>query len=228
MLTGAVMILSLPGLRVTETEGIDVRTCLLATLILTAAAGAADVTGHYQLQNVREMGSELLLKPDGRFEFVMAYGAADYWAKGTWQSQNGTVILNTDTGEGQPPFRLLSSSPAKNEGVRVMVVAAGGRPVPNIDVVLEGAGGSVEARTGSDGAAEFGRIPGLRSATFRIRVYQFESEPIALNASHSDFRFEINGREITQVRFRNERLEPDGNSLVMRHWGADRPMRYSK
>jgi hypothetical protein len=201
---------------------------LLATLILSAAARAADVAGEYQLRNVREMGSGLLLRPDGRFEFFLSYGAADYWAKGTWQNQNGSVILNTDTGEAQPPFRMVSSAAGKDEGLRVWVTAAGGRPVPNIDVALEGDGGPSEARTDSEGVARFAPVKGLRSATFRIRVYQFESEPFVVNPAHNEFRFEINGREITQVRFRNERLEPDGNSLVMRHWGADHPMRYSK
>jgi hypothetical protein len=200
---------------------------LAATLIFAAAARAADVAGHYRLQNVREMGSELLLRPDGQFEFFLAYGAADYWAKGTWQTQNGAVILTTD-GEPKPPFRILNSSGTQNEGVRVFVAASGGRPVPNIDVVLESDGGPAKGRTDSSGVAHFAQIQGLRSATFRIRVYQFESEPMALNPAHNEFRFEIDGREITQVRFRNERLTCDGNTLVLRHWGVDRPMQYTK
>jgi hypothetical protein len=135
--------------------------------------------------------------------------------------------LDTD-GEPKPPFRILNSSGTPNEGVRVSVAAPGGRPVPNIDVVLEGEGGPAQARTDSDGVAHFAPVRGLRSAAFRIRVYQFESEPIALNPAHNEFRFEIDGREITQVRFRKERLTRDGNTLVMRHWGAEHPMQYTK
>jgi hypothetical protein len=201
----------------------EVRTHLLATLILAAAARAADVAGHYRLQNMREMGSELLLKPDGQFEFFLAYGAADYWAKGKWQNQNGTVVLSSNS-EPKPPFRILTSSAVKTEGVRVIVTAAGGRPVPNIDVLLDGA----EARTDSDGVAHFAPTKGLKSVQFRIRVYQFESDLIALNPAHNEFRFEIDGREITQVRFNNESLAVNGNSLVLRHFGGDQPLRYTK
>src|SRR6185369_524574 len=123
------MVLSGLSLRVRERKGgRTVRTSLAATLILAAAARAADVAGHYRLQNVREMGSELLLRPDGQFEFFLAYGAADYWAKGTWQTQEGTVILNTG-GEPKPPFRIVNSSGTQSEGVRVFVAGSGGRPV---------------------------------------------------------------------------------------------------
>src|SRR5580765_2373928 len=97
-----------------------------------AALQAADMAGHYYLQNVREVGSKLLLKPDGSFEFMLAYGAADYWARGTWQSKNGAVILNSAAGEARPPFRLLRSAATKTPGVRVRVTAPNGRPVANI------------------------------------------------------------------------------------------------
>ena len=46
-------------------------------------AQAASPAGHYVLRGVMEVGSELLLKPDGTFEFALAYGATDYYAKGT-------------------------------------------------------------------------------------------------------------------------------------------------
>jgi len=39
-------------------------------------------TGHYVLENAHEMGSELELKSDGEFEYMLAYGAADYMATG--------------------------------------------------------------------------------------------------------------------------------------------------
>jgi hypothetical protein len=203
------------------------RTTMLATLVLTVAVHAADMAGHYNLQNVREMGSELLLKPDGRFEFFLAYGAADYWSKGTWQAQNGAVLLNTD-GEPKPPFRVLNSSESQKDSLRIFVGGTSGRPVPNIDVVLEGADGPAQARTDSEGVAHFPPIKGLRSVTFRIRVYQFESEPLSLNPAHNDFRFEIDGSEITQVRFKDEPLAVDGTSLLLRHWGSEHPMRYAK
>jgi len=57
------------------------------TMLAAAALHAADPSGHYVLQGVREVGSELLLKPDGKFEFMLAYGAADLWAKGSCETR---------------------------------------------------------------------------------------------------------------------------------------------
>ena len=90
------------------------KTTLVALAMLGAAAHAGDLAGHYYLQNVREVGSELLLKPDGTFDYMLAYGAADYWAKGTWRTSNGAVILNS--GAGQPPglhFDWCGASPRR-------------------------------------------------------------------------------------------------------------------
>ena len=91
------------------------KTLLLSLTVLLALAPQAqdkNVAGHYVLQGVMEVGSELLLKPDGTFEYMLAYGAADYWAKGTWQHQGNAVILHT-TGEEEEPFRLLRSEAGK-------------------------------------------------------------------------------------------------------------------
>jgi hypothetical protein len=199
---------------------------LLASLLVAAAARAADVAGHYTLRNVREMGSELLLRPDGSFEFMVVYGAADYWSKGTWKSENGAVILDTEGDDAKEPFRLLASSADESQPLRVTVAGPGGRPVPNIDVEVQGEGGPAKARTDSDGVAYFAQIKRPVEAIFRIRVYQFESEPLALNPAHNTFHFEIDGREITKVRFRNEKLTVDGTALILRFADPEHPMRY--
>ena len=199
---------------------------LVSLAMMSSGAQAADLAGHYYLQNVREVGSELVLKSDGTFEYMLAYGAADYWAKGTWRAADGAAILESTVGEPKPPFRLVRSSAQQIPGVRVFVHAANGRPVPNIDVALIDGEPVGQARTDSDGAAMF-PVKRARAAAFRIRVYSFESDPIPLNPDHNEFYFEINGDAITQVRFHGERLSRDGNALVMRFWG-DPPMRYVK
>lgn len=204
-------------------------TALLCLVPIGAAAGqAADLSGHYYLQNLREVGSELVLKPDGSFEFMLAYGAADYWAKGTWRTQNGSVILNSAPGKEKPPFRLLRSSATTAAAIRVRVQAPNGRAVPNIDVTLLTDKGQLEARTDSDGIAVFPKRSAARSAAFRVRVYNLETEPFDLNPAHDDFTFEIDGEAVTELRFTDERLTVNGKTLVMHYWGPDQDMHYVK
>ena len=78
---------------------------LMALAMLTARA--EDLAGHYVLQGVMEVGSELLLKSDGSFEYMLAYGAADYWAKGTWRHKDNSVVLNSADSK-EAPFSIPS------------------------------------------------------------------------------------------------------------------------
>jgi hypothetical protein len=187
----------------------------------------SDVSGHYVLQGMMEVGSELLLKPDGQFEFMLAYGAADYWARGTWRREKDGVVLNS-SGKKEEPFRFLRSDAGTPGRIRVWVIGKNGKGVPHIRVTLHAAGGESEATTTEDGAAVFPDVPKPRAVSFEVRVYDVQAGPFDINPAHKDIYFEINGDAIQQVLFTDERLAIDGNTLVMTHWGADRPMRYEK
>src|SRR5262249_43419584 len=127
---------------------------MLSTLLflmasLSLANDRADaVAGHYVLRGVMEVGSELLLKPDGTFEYYLSDAAADYWAKGTWKQVQNRVVLNP-SGKEQPPFRLVDGSSTREPGTRIWVKNSNGRPVEHIDVVLRTPSGETEARTDS-------------------------------------------------------------------------------
>ncbi|MBN9258640.1 MAG: hypothetical protein BGO93_18665 [Mesorhizobium sp. 65-26] len=71
----------------------------LCGVLLLGATGAANacqagdsrLAGHYYLNGVMEVGSELLLRKDGSFEFMLAYGANDQYGKGCWVRKGSTV-----------------------------------------------------------------------------------------------------------------------------------------
>lgn len=69
-----------------------------AALAWPLAAGAADqgasfLPGHYYLQGVMETGSELLLKKDGTFEWMLSYGSMDEQASGAWRVDGDVLTL---------------------------------------------------------------------------------------------------------------------------------------
>lgn len=82
---------------------------LLATSCLFTAHSHADIettcqqpksekastawSGHYYLQGVMEVGSELLLKPDGTFKWYLAVGALDQYAEGKWWQNESCIGL---------------------------------------------------------------------------------------------------------------------------------------
>ncbi len=89
---------------------------LLSALLATAAAcvhsqtgvaatvgcrgGHERLAGHYYLNGVMEVGSELLLRKDGSFEFMLAYGANDQYGKGCW-AQDGSKISLVPAGRSR-------------------------------------------------------------------------------------------------------------------------------
>ena len=199
----------------------------LCMALATLAAWADDVDGHYVLRGVMEVGSELMLNPDGSFEYMLAYGAADYWAKGSWRHEGNAVILQS-AGKEEAPFRLLRSEAGKAGRIRVWVIGKNGKGVANIRVGLQTPDKPLEATTDSDGAAVFPDVAGARAVTFEVRVYSVEAGPFKIDPSHKDFYFEINGDAIQQVLFKNERLTIDGKDLVMTHWKEGPAMHYVK
>jgi hypothetical protein len=59
-------------------------------------AASPNPVGHYYLQGVRETGSELRLKPGGRYDWYMSYGAMDLFSEGTWRRTGADVVLTVD------------------------------------------------------------------------------------------------------------------------------------
>ena len=47
----------------------------------------ASLAGHYYMRGVMEVGSELQLKANGEFEYILAYGALDEYATGCWSRE---------------------------------------------------------------------------------------------------------------------------------------------
>lgn len=92
----------------------------------------ASLTGHYYLRGVMEVGSELLLQANGRFDYMLAYGALDEFATGCW-SRNGQVLTLVAS-----RFQANAEDPMKFERLELEVMSAG-KLVRRFDAVHVGA-----------------------------------------------------------------------------------------
>ena len=98
-----------------------------------ASARAADcapadrsLAGNYYLQGVMEVGSELLLKADGRFQYMLAYGALDELASGCWARHGVAVTLYAGK------FETNTEDPGKFNRLD-LTVASGGKLIRRFD-----------------------------------------------------------------------------------------------
>jgi hypothetical protein len=185
------------------------------------------VAGHYVLEGGHEMGSELVLKADGQFEYMLAYGAADYTATGKWHIAGETIVLDSKIPNAQA-FKLVKSTALRSPDIRVWIKGLNGSPVANLDVALTADGGVANARTDSDGMAIFPGVTNPKSVVIHVPVYEKDSGPIALNPEHTDFNFLINADVLTTVPFRGEVLKVNGDTLEMLYWDKTKAMIYKK
>ena len=108
-----------------------------------AEPAASALPGHYYLQGVMETGSELLLKEDGTFEWMLSYGNTDEQASGEWRVAGDTVTLVAGNGSKEPQFRVFEEAEMRIQkpaeaGVWVAIVGfpqVG--PMPGVEVKFE-------------------------------------------------------------------------------------------
>ncbi|AQR69571.1 hypothetical protein BZG29_15450 [Janthinobacterium sp. LM6] len=124
----------------------------LAWSVSAGVASAAEpapaaLPGHYYLQGVMEAGSELLLKKDGTFEWMLSYGNTDEQASGEWRVSGDLVTLEAGNGGKEPQFRVFEESEMRIQkpaeaGVWVAIVGypqVG--PMPGVEVKFEAQSG---------------------------------------------------------------------------------------
>ena len=90
---------------------------VLAVLALFNAAGSPAVaagqglTGHYYLNGLHEVGSELLLEPGGHYRWFLSYGASDTDSEGSWRQVGDHVVLTATPRAPGKLFTLKSIAP---------------------------------------------------------------------------------------------------------------------
>lgn len=121
---------------------------LSLSLIATAsiAADKSTLPGRYYLEGMRETGAELLLRPNGGYDWGMSYGAVDMSSSGQWTFQNGKLTLTN----GAPPamqFRVLTEDEVNitrkvgPNTLHAFVVLHGHGPVTNLELMFESMSG---------------------------------------------------------------------------------------
>ncbi|WP_157216057.1 hypothetical protein [Flavisphingomonas formosensis] len=199
--------------------------CLAGLQLLLAAPALAetpsDIAGGY-FTSQPEVASELMLKPDGRFQWYLSYGALDENATGSWKRQGDTVLLTTEPVVTPPRFSLDAAVPDPEKALKIRVAGPDGKPIGRVDVALTAADGTVQATaTDENGYALFAK-PGTRSQSVKlgIRVFGVASEAFPVDLAKGNlmlFRFEPN--DLGRADFKAEPVRIRDGALVLDRWG---------
>ncbi len=208
----------------------------------SAKAVAADralqkkLVGHYYLTNVREVGSELLLKANGRFEFGLAYGATDQQAQGQWTVRDGRVVFTTvrpPAPAGWQPFVLQPAPAPTDAGPRTVSVRYRDEGIARVTVTALGCTApQIATGTTTDGGGLFA-LP-LTAPICQIVLYHpqadggraFVQQIDAADANRQAFNFAYVPSEHLSATDFNVEMTVDRGVLVLERNG--RPMRYER
>ena len=169
------------------------------------------VSGHYYLEGVHEVGSELLLMPDGRFQYFLAYGAYDENATGDWRVDGDLIILNTSGRYTPPSFTLKQSSIKPEQPLTILVKDRNERGIPGIDVLVDYGGAKPEiGYTQYYGwrAPRTSSIP--KAIGLGIKMYDIQPQWFKVGStSHNHYVFIFDPGDMGKVLFRNTDLLPE-------------------
>jgi hypothetical protein len=176
-----------------------------------------------------EVAARLLLKPDGHFQYELAYGALDEAAEGTWELKDGAVFLTTVPAVKPPQFVVESDSPEPRGGLWIKV---------SNGPLIQGAAQRVYLIYGPNDPAEMAQadedghvaFPDKRRPTAiipKIPVYPVLLKPIPLTGTGGHrivLRFEPN--DIGKADFRAEKLSIENGVLVMERRDLELMLRF--
>jgi hypothetical protein len=189
----------------------------------TAGPGNLAAAGRYRMRGPPDEVSGLELIPDGRFRFGLSAGALDAQAQGRWTSDGRSVILNTEPRPTPPAF--AAGPVTRDEGpLTILVGNPNGRGLASIDVRVGFADGSViEGYTQYDGwrPEEGAPVGEPRWVELSLRMFEVAPRRFPLDpAAGNHFAFTFVPDDLGILDFRDQALEIEGDTLVMRRGAA--------
>lgn len=185
-------------------------------LAQAAAAVPASLAGTYDGGQI-EVAAGLELGTDGRFRYMLAYGALDEAAEGVWRFEGGQVLLTSDP-IAAPRFVLLDRHPAPGGRLRIALALPEGMSPQYFEVESRHADGRVSAQQFGDDSGSLDLDPGDRpiAVVVTLPIVDLRSEPVEVTgAGGAAIRFRFEPRDLGKVAFARTPLRIDDGDLVL-------------
>lgn len=194
----------------------------LAAIAMLVASGPSRAehgpAGHYRASEGPDLASELLIRPDGHFEYVLYYGALDEHAEGHWTRADTRIVLFTDP---KPvPAIFSADAPAQADGAKLTLLVAwpDGRGIAGIDFRIGfAAGDPVTGYTQDDGWSmppEEKRVPQWIELVEPIHGVVSPRFPLDL-AEGNVLHFTLTPNDIEVYDFRGDAIELTPEGLIL-------------
>ena len=117
---------------------VAMRTLLLAAALVATSATAQDspFVGEYGLAEGPDVGGGLLIRNDGRFQYMLAAGALDEQAEGRWEVRGEMVCLTTDPKPVPPAMEKGPLLEVEGAVPTLLVTWPNGKGIPGVDFTI--------------------------------------------------------------------------------------------
>jgi len=185
---------------------------------MKAQSPLASPAGVYYLQGVREMASELVLKPDHSFEFLYSYGAVDRGGKGHWEidkNDSSRIILNS----AKRPlwdFALLSTKNTNDDRTVIKITDPNKMLLSYVSARIHTANNVIEKRSDREGYIIIPKQPITKiELLFELCPERFSTFVVS-DSMPNDFEFRFQPW-IAEVFFENIALTITEKGLIGSH-----------
>jgi len=191
---------------------------------LCAPLGAEEnPAGRYRLADGPDVASELVIRPDGHFEYALIAGALDEHAEGHWERSGADIQLFTDPRPVPPVFFADASSVTEQVKLTLLVAWPNGRGIAGIDFRIGFASGDpVTGYTQDYGWSmplDEPRIPLWIELAEPIHGVTSPRFPIDL-AKGNALHFTLTPNDIEVFDFRGTQVEVQPGALMMHREGG--------
>jgi len=191
---------------------------LLQAATVGPVSAPASLAGAYDGSQT-EIAAELVLHPDGRFDYGLSYGALDEIASGRWSASAEAVMLESDP--VRPPAYTFTSMGAEKPGrVTATLQLPEGMEPQYFSFVLTGNGAApIEQQVGPDGEAAISYDPAHPPREIRVilPIYDLASQPFPIDLSGEGRRVSVHftPNDLGHVMFEDTSLTITGEGLQM-------------
>lgn len=168
------------------------------------------------------MASELILKPDGTFDYFLAAGSLDEMSHGTWRAEGKSLRLTTTP---KPVPAVFTAGPiitVPEEKMVIHVTAPSGGGIAAVDFTIGfDAGEPVTGYTQDYGWSLAGDEPRTpRSITFSLPIYEITSQRFTIDLAKGNSQtFILNPNDLGTIDFADVQIDIEPRALVMHRWG---------
>lgn len=194
----------------------------LAAIVWSGSALAqipSDLAGTYNGSQM-EVGTELRLEANGRYQYYLSYGALDEESQGTWTADGNGIVLTSEKYK-LPAFELVGSKPGARPTLDVTLDVPKEMELQYFSALLLLPDHTATEVQFDDGPLHI-PLTGANHPTgflLGIEVFDVMSEPYDIPPNTRSMHFRFVPNDLGKVAFDHTRLPRDGDSFVLERFG---------